>query len=116
LQTPLQVLGQGIDMREVLESTKERLSLLKRKLSSKLVDFPDIKEHVRKEIEHPDPGVQSKDFPHLNKILKGIRLGEITIYTGATGTGKTSLLSQLSLDLASQGSDLSNISVIQLPK
>lgn len=36
-------------------------------------------------------------------ILKGFRRGELSIYTGATGIGKTSLLAQLSLDYAMQG-------------
>ena len=46
---------------------------------------------------------QWKRFPGLTGILKGHRRGELTILTGQTGTGKTTLLSELSLDLCSQG-------------
>lgn len=39
----------------------------------------------------------------MRSILKGHRRGELTIVTGPTGIGKTSLLSQMSLDYAMQG-------------
>ena len=46
---------------------------------------------------------QWKRFPHLSNILKGHRAGELTIFTGPTGSGKTTLMSELSLDLSLQG-------------
>lgn len=42
-------------------------------------------------------------FPQLNEILKGHRPGELTIFTGPTGSGKTTFLSEYSLDLCMQG-------------
>ncbi|KAL9655841.1 hypothetical protein ABK040_000903 [Willaertia magna] len=48
-------------------------------------------------------GIQSHYFPQLNKILKGHRRGELTIITGATGIGKTTVLSQLSIDYCKFG-------------
>jgi twinkle protein len=36
----------------------------------------------------------------FNKKVKGIRMQELTIVSGPTGCGKTTFLSQLSLDLA----------------
>ena len=42
-------------------------------------------------------------FPKLNNILKGLRRGEVTVFTGPTGAGKTTLLSEMSLDLCMQG-------------
>ena len=39
----------------------------------------------------------------LNEILKGHRAGELTIFTGPTGSGKTTFLSEYSLDLTMQG-------------
>lgn len=48
-------------------------------------------------------GIQSQSLPSLTKINKGFRPGELTILTGPTGCGKTSLLSQLSLDFCAQG-------------
>jgi len=48
-------------------------------------------------------GVKSQYFRWFNTKIKGFRRGEMTILTGPTGSGKTSLLSQLSLDFANQG-------------
>ena len=39
----------------------------------------------------------------LNRILKGHRRSELTIFTGSTGSGKTTFLGEYSLDLAAQG-------------
>jgi twinkle protein len=38
-------------------------------------------------------------MPYFNKKVKGIRMQEVTIVSGPTGCGKTTFLSQLSLDL-----------------
>jgi twinkle protein len=48
-------------------------------------------------------GVQSQYFAFFNKYLKGLRKGELTIVTGASGSGKTTFLSQLSIDFLTQG-------------
>lgn len=48
-------------------------------------------------------GVQWARFARLNEQLKGHRLGELTIITGPTGCGKTTFVSEYSLDLAEQG-------------
>jgi twinkle protein len=48
-------------------------------------------------------GVPSTTFPTLTKILKGHRRGELTVFTGPTGIGKTTILAQLSLDYLRQG-------------
>jgi len=47
-------------------------------------------------------------FPALNKIIGGHRRGELTILTGPTGSGKTTFISEYSLDLAEQGVSNSN--------
>ena len=39
----------------------------------------------------------------LTQILKGHRAGELTVLTGPTGCGKTTFLSEYSLDLCLQG-------------
>lgn len=48
-------------------------------------------------------GVKWRRFPALNEILRGHRPGELTVLTGSTGSGKTTFLSEYSLDLAMQG-------------
>jgi twinkle protein len=70
-----------------------------------IVDFMDLREEVYNEILHPEQtrGVQSKDLPALNEIIKGHRSGELTILTGPTGAGKTTIVSQLSLDYCKSG-------------
>ena len=48
-------------------------------------------------------GVKWKRFEPLNSILKGFRRGEMTVITGRTGSGKTTFMSEYSLDLCMQG-------------
>jgi twinkle protein len=48
-------------------------------------------------------GVKWTRYPALSRILKGHRRGELTVLTGPTGSGKTTLMSEYSLDLAMQG-------------
>ena len=43
-------------------------------------------------------GIKSRTMHFVNKTMKGLRPGEFTLVTGATGSGKTTFLSQLSLD------------------
>jgi len=41
--------------------------------------------------------------------LKGHRRGELTVITGPTGSGKTTFISDYSLDLCMQGVSLSDV-------
>ncbi|KAF1797648.1 P-loop containing nucleoside triphosphate hydrolase protein [Mucor lusitanicus] len=70
-----------------------------------IVDFRDLRQEVYNEVLHPEQtrGVQSKDLPTLSNITKGHRAGELTILTGPTGAGKTTIISQLSLDYCKSG-------------
>ncbi|GLD98782.1 hypothetical protein PINS_up007500 [Pythium insidiosum] len=72
---------------------------------SQITTFEQLRRDVYEEIVNPlrACGVQSRSLPALNALLKGHRLGEVTVLTGPTGCGKTTLLSQLSLDLCAQG-------------
>ena len=47
--------------------------------------------------------LQWKRFPLLNKMLKGHRRGELSVFTGPTGSGKTTFMAEYSLDLCTQG-------------
>ncbi|XP_072154968.1 mitochondrial DNA helicase isoform X2 [Bemisia tabaci] len=67
--------------------------------------FSSLREELLAELQNKNntQGVKWKRFPGLNNILKGHRRGELSILTGPTGCGKTTLMSELSLDLAMQG-------------
>ena len=67
--------------------------------------YQDYKSSVYEEIANRDKylGVKWSRFEPLNEILKGHREGELTVFTGTTGCGKTTFLSEYSLDLASKG-------------
>jgi len=47
-------------------------------------------------------GVKWKRFTKLNELMKGFRRGELTIFTGPTGAGKTTFISEYSLDVCMQ--------------
>ena len=70
-----------------------------------ILTFSEIREQVIHEICNPHEyaGTQISSLPTLTNILKGVRRGEMTVITGPTGSGKTTFLSQLSLDFAEEG-------------
>lgn len=74
-------------------------------LHKSITTFRELKSEVLSELQNIDKvnGVKWKRFPMLNKLLKGHRKGELTILTGPTGSGKTTFVSEYSLDLALQG-------------
>ncbi|KAI9280690.1 P-loop containing nucleoside triphosphate hydrolase protein [Sporodiniella umbellata] len=89
-----------------VESIRELRDSLKSKTKpDKVLDFSDLRSEVHHELLNPNMhrGIQSTDLPGLNSILKGHRKGELTILTGSTGIGKTTVISQLSLDYCKSG-------------
>ncbi|PVZ98472.1 hypothetical protein BB558_001513 [Smittium angustum] len=66
----------------------------------KIMSFRLLSGSVAYELMNPDliKGVPSKTLPEYNNIIKGLRPGELTIFSGSTGIGKTTVLSNLSLD------------------
>jgi twinkle protein len=88
----------GLDLTAIVNSA-ERMP------HSQITTFEELRRDVYEEIVNPLKacGVQSRAFPSLNRLMKGHRMGEVTVLTGPTGCGKTTLLSQLSLDLCGQG-------------
>lgn len=60
---------------------------------------------MRHEIEHSlrERKFLLKSLPVFSRILNGLRPNELTIFTGPTGCGKTTVLSQMSLDYCMQG-------------
>ncbi|KAF7265342.1 hypothetical protein GWI33_021233 [Rhynchophorus ferrugineus] len=70
-----------------------------------ITTFSNLRADVLSELQNIDKvqGVKWKRFPTLTKILRGHRRGELTVLTGPTGCGKTTFISEYSLDLALQG-------------
>lgn len=70
-----------------------------------ITTFASLRQDVLSDLQNIDrvQGVKWKRYPLLNKILKGHRRGELTVITGPTGCGKTTFISEYSLDLALQG-------------
>ncbi|KAL0491572.1 Peo1 [Acrasis kona] len=97
------LLKSNIDMNELIKQAKVLPH-------DRIMTYGDLKNDVYREMfgmqdgSKPMNGVQSTTLPRfVNQILKGHRRGELTILTGPTGIGKTTLLSQLAIDFASQG-------------
>lgn len=52
-------------------------------------------------------GIRWSRFTELNDLLMGHREGELTVFSGLTGTGKTTFMSEYSLDLCMNGVSIS---------
>jgi twinkle protein len=74
-------------------------------VNKQIVTFQQLREEIYSELCNVNQvaGVKWQRFPKLTQALKGHRPGELTVFTGATGAGKTTLISELSLDLCQQG-------------
>ncbi|KAL7677336.1 hypothetical protein ACOME3_003572 [Neoechinorhynchus agilis] len=70
-------------------------------INEEIQKFSYFQDAVRSELTSQEQysGARWQRYPLLNQILKGHRLGELTVLTGSTGCGKTTFLSDYSLDL-----------------
>jgi len=83
----------GYDLKEIIKNSKT--------ISQRaILTIGDMKEKLISRITNAEEllGVKSKYFNFFNKTLGGLRKGELTLVTGASGSGKTTFLSQLSID------------------
>ena len=73
--------------------------------TSNIITFDSMREEVYEELENKEKvcGIQWTRFPGLNRLLKGHRSSELSLLTGLTGCGKTTFLSEYSLDLCQSG-------------
>lgn len=96
--TPYNAVQQSISIKTILSSAKPALH-------DAITTFKSLRNDVLSDLQNVDKvqGVKWKRFPRLNKLLKGHRRGELTILTGPTGCGKTTFMSEYSLDLVMQG-------------
>jgi len=88
-----EALLKGYDLKEIIKNSKT--------ISQRaILTIGDMKEKLISRITNAEEllGVKSKYFNFFNKTLGGLRKGELTLVTGASGSGKTTFLSQLSID------------------
>ncbi|XP_007571853.1 twinkle mtDNA helicase [Poecilia formosa] len=95
---PLEALSQGKNLSRIVKASIPAAH-------KSIVSFKQLREDVYGELVNTDQvaGVKWTRFPELNRILKGHRKGELTVFTGPTGSGKTTFISELALDLCMQG-------------
>eukprot|EP00002_Diphylleia_rotans_P011228 TRINITY_DN2223_c0_g1_i7.p1 TRINITY_DN2223_c0_g1~~TRINITY_DN2223_c0_g1_i7.p1 ORF type:complete len:537 (+),score=91.84 TRINITY_DN2223_c0_g1_i7:78-1688(+) len=92
-----EALWRGLDLKKYVEHAQPPTH-------GRILTFRDIEKEIFNHINDPaSAGTPCYTFPSFNKILKGLRRGEVTVVTGPTGCGKTTLLSQLSMDFTYQG-------------
>jgi len=91
--------------RKAAQEIEDAVSRAERFRHENITSFEELRSEVLDEFVNADGyrGLRSTSFPTYTRILKGFRRGELTVVTGPTGVGKTSFLSQLSLDYAQQG-------------
>ena len=93
-----EALIKGMDLKSMLNDAK----VLRHDF---VLTFADLRSQVFSEILNPDKytGVPVSSLPTFTSIIKGFRRGEVTVLTGPTGSGKTTFLGQVSLDMAEAG-------------
>jgi replicative DNA helicase len=79
------------------------LRLAKPQAHPRIEDLSALRTSIRRDISSSTraEGGQALSIPGLTNLLKGFRRGEMIVVTGSTGAGKTTFLSQLSIDFAS---------------
>jgi len=70
-----------------------------------ITTFDKLRQDVYLEFVNTDKieGVKWKRFDDFNGLLRGFRRGEMTVFTGRSGSGKTTFMSEYSLDLCMEG-------------
>ncbi|XP_032137233.1 twinkle protein, mitochondrial isoform X1 [Sapajus apella] len=95
---PLEALNRGLNLSRIIRTALPAWH-------KSIVSFRQLREEVLGELSNVEQaaGLRWSRFPDLNRILKGHRKGELTVFTGPTGSGKTTFISEYALDLCSQG-------------
>lgn len=90
-------LKEGKNLRDYIDQAKP-LS------GDNILKVSDIKSEILQFLSQYESfsGYKSLSFDFFNKKIKGLRMGEFDILTGETGSGKTTFLTQLSLDFLLQ--------------
>ncbi|XP_030425549.1 twinkle protein, mitochondrial [Gopherus evgoodei] len=95
---PLEAFTRGMNLSKILRSALPAGH-------KSIISFRQLRDEVFGELSNVEQvaGVKWARFPELNRLLKGHRKGELTIFTGPTGSGKTTFISEYALDLCTQG-------------
>ncbi|XP_004866378.1 twinkle protein, mitochondrial isoform X1 [Heterocephalus glaber] len=95
---PLEALNRGLNLSRILRTALPAWH-------KSIVSFRQLREEVLGELTDVEQaaGIRWSRFPDLNRLLKGHRKGELTVFTGPTGSGKTTFISEYALDLCTQG-------------
>lgn len=96
--SPANAVTKQLDVKSILSKAQPILH-------KAITTFGSLRQDVLSDLQNIEKvqGVKWRRFPVLNKLLKGHRKGELTVLTGPTGCGKTTFMSEYSLDLAMQG-------------
>ncbi|XP_043569001.1 twinkle protein, mitochondrial isoform X1 [Chiloscyllium plagiosum] len=95
---PLEALAAGLNLGKIVRNAVAAGH-------KSIISFRQLRDEVFGELANAEQvsGIQWQRFPDLNKLLKGHRKGELTVFTGPTGSGKTTFISEYALDLCIQG-------------
>nr|XP_056706269.1 twinkle mtDNA helicase [Euleptes europaea] len=95
---PLEAFNRGLNLTKILRTALPAGH-------KSIISFRELREEVFGELANVEQvaGVKWARFPEMNKLLKGHRKGELTVFTGPTGSGKTTFISEYALDLCMQG-------------
>ncbi|XP_041065799.1 twinkle protein, mitochondrial isoform X3 [Carcharodon carcharias] len=95
---PQEALAMGLNLGKIVKSAIPASH-------KSIISFRQLRDDVFGELANVDQvsGIKWQRFPDLNKLLKGHRKGELTVFTGPTGSGKTTFISECTLDLCIQG-------------
>lgn len=98
LVTATEAAGAGLSLKTLVSDAKPAAH-------RSITTFAALRDDVYAELTNIDKvrGVKWRRFPALTRLLGGHRRGELTVLTGPTGCGKTTLCAEISLDLAQQG-------------
>ncbi|XP_046509022.1 twinkle mtDNA helicase isoform X2 [Equus quagga] len=84
---PLEALNRGLNFSRILRTALPAWH-------KSIVSFRQLREEVLGELSNVEQvaGIRWGRFPDLNRLLKGHRKGELTVFTGPTGSGKTTFI------------------------
>lgn len=87
----------GADVTNVINSVMDSLNQIETIPNSKLVDVGDI------EPTYENSKRIVSGFSNLDKMIGGFKLGELSVWSGKSGQGKSTFLSQIMLEVINKG-------------